>query len=212
MKKIIFNVGAIIVFLLLCWRIGVALHPNGDVMSEEGKDNSEVEISSAESTIADNIAKEQNEMAQDMLQLKEESLVFLNAESVSDNPWGFTAGIIDVDQDGQCLFLTPGTGVVIDGISDVALEDDLNMQFKIHLWVAKDSDGAGITISLKDQDANTIRQERMLISAQDGWQSMGDPIKTGEIRQVELLCDGGDNSNETADWLIIKLPFSIVRD
>ena len=38
---------------------------------------------------------------------------FLNAEPTDGNPWGFMAGIIDTDEDGQCLLLTPRTGAVL---------------------------------------------------------------------------------------------------
>lgn len=127
---------------------------------------------------------------------------FENAVATSDNPWGFTAGIIDTDTDGKCLFITPNTAVEM---YDLTEKESLPLQFMIHPWVAKDSDGAGVVVWYLDKDDNILGQEEISVSNSDKWKNFEIDLKQYQgIAKVKLLCNNGANNDDTSDWVIIK--------
>ena len=196
MKRVVTYLAGCSVFLLICWAIGKALHPDGmDV--ESG--NVEVESVKEE--------QDQNETESENLGWHgdEYNVFFSNSQQTQDNPWGYTAGLIDTDSDGKCVLLTPATSVEISRRSNETFNEDFSLQFRIHYWVAKDSDGAVVTVSFCDQGATVIGSDVFIVGSQDEWQEHIITVPTdADVFKIRLECSGGDNNDETADWVIIK--------
>lgn len=127
---------------------------------------------------------------------------FEGAVETNDNPWGYTAGIIDTDTDGRCLLITPNTAVQIN---DLTTSDSLELQFMIHPWVSRSSDGAGILIWYLDKENNILGQEDISIDNSDKWQNYEiNKEKYVDTAKVKILANNGSNNDDSADWVIIK--------
>ena len=198
MKKIIAYVIGCFIFLLACWKIGKILNPqqeSEEIIQNPQEEESEGISLNPSAVIADN---------HNASSWEEYEITFENVESTTDNPWGYTAGMIDTDTEGECIFLTPNTAVLISGIREKIIGNNLLLEASIHPWIADSSDGAGVIVWYLDENNEILQQDSIEISSKESWQEILLRFEDECITGVKLLCNNGTNDNDAADWLIIK--------
>lgn len=127
-------------------------------------------------------------------------LVFENTDKTTDNPWGFTAGIIDVD-DEKCVFLTPNTDVVIYPQEE---GNTISLSAYIHPWVSDSSDGAGLVIWYLDENDEILGQEEISVAADGGkTEIVLDSARFQGTNHFKILCNNGGNDDDSGDWVVI---------
>lgn len=130
-------------------------------------------------------------------------LVFDHSSGTSDNPWGITAGFIETENDGNCLLLTPGTSVSVSSIHEESTMASFSFESTIHPWVAKDSDGATVTIRIISEEGEY--QEEFAIDSNETWKQFDVDLSSyHNVSSIELLCDCGPKDDESCDWVLIK--------
>lgn len=135
------------------------------------------------------------------------NLSFDNCVETTDNPWGTTAGLIDVDDIGKCILLTPNTSFTIKDLTSDSL---VSLEAEIHPWVAESSDGAGINVWIMDENGEILKTDEISIDSGRGWCSIQYSI--GEIEnatQIKFLCNNGKADDDSCDWVIIQAKKSI---
>lgn len=124
------------------------------------------------------------------------------SNQTEDNPWGFTAGIIDMESIGDCVLLTPNTSLVLENISS---KEVIFIELTIHPWVKELSDGAGILVRFKDIEENVIGEDDIHIGNEESWITLEYNMEQfPNINSIELLCNNGLLDDDTADWVVIK--------
>ena len=172
------NIKSLIVLMMLsliaCWGIGQALH------RENSQELAEVVVT-------------------DLLN----TAVFEGSIETSDNPWNTTAGIIEMEDTGEAILLTPNTSVLfphVDGLTDISFS------YMIHPWVKEESDGAGIILSLIDSGNGILHQEVIEISGVDSWTEFKLDISGyKDITAIKLDCNNGKNNDDSCDWVVLSL-------
>ena len=182
------------IILFACWVIGKATHPQ-----------QEADTSGKLEQVQPEITNEITESGMDESQGKFGgwNLTFENVNTVSDNPWGITAGMIQEESEGECIFLTPNTSVVIDGLDLEMIKTGVSMDFEIHPWVSENSDGAGIIVWYMNDAGKIIAQDEWAISNQEAWQEYILHCDSEDVTKVKLLCNNGENDDDSADWVLI---------
>ncbi len=130
------------------------------------------------------------------------NLTFENSNSTTDNPWGFTAGIIDVD-DEKCVFLTPNTDVMM-----YPQEEGNTISFSayIHPWVSDSSDGAGLVIWYLDENDEILGQEELAIAADGGKTEIELDLNCYPgTNHLKILCNNGGKNNDSGDWVVLGM-------
>ena len=186
MKKIAVIVLISAVFLTLCWGVGKVIHRNDKGIDEKQSVSQDADNKSGS------------------LQWDENDISIMNSQKTSDNPWGFTAGLIDTESDGRCVFLTPNTSLLIDFTSSEKLKEGFEINYMIHPWVAKGSDGLGIVILFKNSENEILLQEDYFVDNSDSWKKQSIRCDLDEVNSVEIMCNNGNEDNDEADWLIIR--------
>lgn len=126
----------------------------------------------------------------------------IGSEKTEDNPWGYTAGIINMDGEGECILLTPNTELVLE---DVAEDSVISLELMIHPWVAESSDGAGILVRIRDTSGNIVAEDEINIGKEESWIPVEYHIdQYSEVSSVEFLCNNGPAGDDAADWVVIK--------
>lgn len=129
------------------------------------------------------------------------SVSFDGAEKTDDNPWGYTAGIFDMDL-GECIFLTPNTSVNLCGDN---MPSTWTFQYRIHPWVETQSDGAGLIIWILDEEENIIHSEEIPIVAENQWQDFSLDIGAYDLAdKIKIMCNNGSADNDECDWVILR--------
>lgn len=191
MKKYVMLSVSLIVFLVICWGIGRAWHRVDLTDSPDTTPTSE-------SVTADN-RDEQTDDNADAILLK--SAIFENAVEISDNPWGVTAGVIETDEEGKCIFLTPNTAV---SFSDIGL-DEVAFAYRIHPWVQADSDGAGLDVMLYRKDGEELFREEIAVEADNAWMEYELDLRDyADIGELRVSCNNGGHNDDVCDWVVIK--------
>ena len=120
--------------------------------------------------------------------------------ATEENPWGYTAGIIDVEALGECVLLYPNTSFTIENLGQ---ESVINTSVMIHPWVAEYSDGAGVLIWIMDDDNNIIDQQEVDIDADSGCIDISIPlIQYESASKIRFMCNNGQNNDDSCDWVI----------
>lgn len=192
MKKCIIISVLLIFFLVMCWEIGRIWH-RGD--STDGTDaaSSSKELASSESSGG------QADGNADAILL--ESAVFENVVEISDNPWGVTAGVIETEEEGKCIFLTPNTAV---SFTDISL-DEIAFAYRIHPWVQADSDGAGLDVMLYSQDGEELFRDEIAVDADNAWVEYELDLRDyADIGELRVSCNNGGHNDDVCDWVVIK--------
>ena len=193
MKKIIVVVLVSSVFLIMCWGIGTFIHSNKII-----------QVNNTEESINNENGDNTNDTLLGNCDLNR--IEFENSEKTDDNPWGFTAGLVDTESSGKCIFLTPNTAVKLCDFSE---DLDLNekgpiLKFMIHPWVSEESDGAGIDIWYFDEKGELLSQETINIDNSNVWHEHIINCSSDRLNYIKILCNNGNNNDDRADWVIIK--------
>ncbi len=208
MKKRIgtFFIGSIL-FLLACWGIGRWLHPKANPV--QGLALTQAPAPTATEAVPEPpaaeapSASEASAPAPQPERQAERAISFENAKETADNPWGVTAGMIETDSDGRCLFLTPNTAAGFGDLTEEERKKGIQLACEIHPWVATLSDGAGILVWYLNGD-DILREETWAVSSTDAWQSHALTFPEG-CTAVKFLCNNGGRDNDAADWVIMKM-------
>lgn len=129
--------------------------------------------------------------------------VFEGNVETSDNPWNITAGIIEMEDEGEVIFLTPNTSVLFSNVDEL---DFVNFSYMIHPWVKSESDGAGIILSLVGRENEVLYQEEIEINGADSWKELELDISGYEdITEIRLDCNNGKNDNDSCDWVVLSI-------
>ncbi len=126
----------------------------------------------------------------------------IKATDTQDNPWGKTAGIFEMEDIGECIFLTPNTGIQINDVS--SMKELLSFKIRIHPWVAELSDGAGLTVWLMNSNNDIVLEDGINIESEDEWVYLSYNLSEYEnVSRIQLLCNNGKNNDDNGDWVII---------
>lgn len=128
-------------------------------------------------------------------------LSFEGSQETSDNPWNTTAGWIDTEEDGRCIFLTPNTATFFE-ITGV---ETLSFDCEIHPWVKASSDGAGILVWVMDNEDTILYQEEIFVDAKDSWKKVELDLRPYKsVEKIKILCNNGKNEDDNGDWVLVK--------
>ena len=173
-KKRLITFAIIALWLIGCYFIGQSNH------SQTKDDNVQKEVAISEETDIDVPAEEVVEESRQTVFVS-----FDNAQQISTDqiPWGFTAGVITLEDESEAWLLTPGTALKTDKAA---------FRYCIHPWMKDTSDGAMLIIE-NGEDNETL-------SVNNQWQTFTPEEKTG-IMRIEVP----DTVNNDGDWVIIQV-------
>ncbi len=126
-----------------------------------------------------------------------------NSKDTSDNPWGKTAGIIDMDDVGKVVFLTPETEYDLD-VSDL---ENLIFSYQIHPWVKEASNGAGIKIELLNENGDIINEQEIAVNSSDDWKKVD--IECKDAEKINISCVAGKDNDASGDWVVLSNELSV---
>ncbi len=136
----------------------------------------------------------------EIVQWSEYTLGFENPSASMDNPWGFNEGIMEEEETGNCIFMTPGTAV---DFLDWAPEAGFSLTAAIYPKVAHVSDGLKVRVQFFDSWDDMTMEKEIYIDPSGEWESLDiDPQE--DIGRIRIECGNEDGRNEDGDWLIIK--------
>ncbi len=193
-----------IIWLVACYIVGQAL--NGDKIREKQASENELpapEIAHAKISEYDKngdriegASNSERVAATD--NLGKYAVSFDGVQSTEDNPWGKNAGIINVDEYGDCALITPNTALVIYDLSEKA---KINLKAEIHPWMSDSSDGAGIVLQYISDSGEIIEEKPYSDIIKDKADLIIDNSIGANI--IKVLCNNGSNNDDSGDWLII---------
>lgn len=120
-----------------------------------------------------------------------------------DNPWGYTAGLIDVDTvEDQCVLLTPNTSLTFCRLDEIS---SITLSAEIHPWVSELSDGAELIIHFMNQDGVVIDEDKIDVIHDDGWINIQYSLNGyPDVSSINIACNNGINDDDSGDWIILK--------
>nr|WP_318702811.1 cellulase family glycosylhydrolase [uncultured Acetatifactor sp.] len=182
MKKSVKLVSAAVLSMVLCWFVGQQLKGLNEPMQQS--------VQETESEMP----KEENDSFG--------ILEFEGAQDTEDNPWQQTAGLFEMEEMGECIFLTPNTAVTI---LETGSRQNITLQYSIHPWMRENSDGAGLLVWVLDEEDNILYQEEWSVSSTEDWQeqtlSLGDYANSCKVK---ISCNNGSGDNDNGDWVVIR--------
>ena len=129
------------------------------------------------------------------------NLSFEGSQETFDNPWNTTAGWIDTEEDGRCIFLTPNTAVFFE----ITGAETLVFDYELHPWVKENSDGAGILLWVMDEEDTILYQEEIFVDAKDSWKRVELDLRPYKsVGRIKMLCNNGKNEDDNGDWVLVK--------
>ena len=183
MKKKGMTLGLVILWICGCYFIGQ--QRNVQSFSEN------IQIDSS----TDNLMNNENE--------KYENIQFEGKQEGADNPWNMTAGIFEMEGEGECIFLTPNTAALLDEIENMSF---FSFCCEIHPWVRESSDGAGLVIWIMDREDTILHQEDIIIDREEDWKTIQlDLSLYSEAKKIKIFCSNGGNEDDSGDWVVLKL-------
>lgn len=132
------------------------------------------------------------------------------SNNTEDNPWGYTAGVIEGDDIGNCVLLTPNTSFTIKELDKYEV---ISLQAKLHPWVADSSDGVGIDMWVMNDNGDILEQDSIEITSEDSWVDIQYSVNDIEnASQIKFLCNNGRNNDDSCDWVIFKVASNYLSD
>ncbi len=129
------------------------------------------------------------------------SVTFDGSQNTDEIPWGYTAGIFNMESD-ECILLTPNTSVNLSGESIPA---SWAFQYRIHPWVDANSDGAGLVIWILDEEENILYSEEIPVKPGSQWQDYSIDLNSWDTAsKIKILCNNGSAGNDECDWVILR--------
>lgn len=176
-KRIYIILTAFVISFLASWYIGQKLHTTDKSVSQQES----VEMDSDTNS--------------------HEGIAFEGQVDTSDNPWGTTAGMIEMEDESECIFLTPNTAVYIEQLDNL---DKFTFITEIHPWVRSESDGAGLVLSVLGENNEVLHEEKIIVNSKSEWQEYEFDLETS-ANKIKFACNNGENGDDTCDWVIIKI-------
>ena len=170
----------VIVWLVGCYIIGQVTHPQATELPAED---------TVSASVAETDQSESGGTERDSAETGGISVSFINHQEISTDeiPWGFTAGVILLEDESEAWLLTPGTGLQTE------LPEDAALRCRIHPWMKDVSDGAILQITGGEQSETlTVGHE---------WSAISFSPDHPAVRIEALLTENPDG-----DWVIIQ-PF-----
>ncbi len=128
-------------------------------------------------------------------------VTFEGQKEVDDTPWGFNAGVIDVDGD-SCILLTPNTAVTLQ---NVVGEKKVSFDYQLHPWVKENSDGAGLLVRVLDEKGNILFEDSLQVDKDAAWSRYEVSLEEyPEAVSAKVYCNNGENGDDSADWVILR--------
>lgn len=116
----------------------------------------------------------------------------------SDYPYGYNAGAIEDDQVGRAVLLTPDTAIGWEGV--VGEDASLILGFFLHPWVADDSDGALLIVTVTV--GGTARDYVYEVGADLQEETLALENVSGEV-QIKLAVSNKEGQIADCDWVIL---------
>jgi len=199
----------IVCFLLLGYIIGQVrknIRADQKLETEISEVNEAVSDSSADNSLSIDGTNSYDSV--DANEWSSYNITFENSNKTTDTPWGYTAGIVEVDDIGKCAFLTPNTSFTL---SDLDANSKISLQAKLHPWIAEQSDGAGVIVWIMDENGDIINVDKIDINNGDSWVNIQYSIGEYEnASQIKFLCNNGKNDDDVCDWVIFRLETTIL--
>lgn len=130
-----------------------------------------------------------------------QSAVFKGNDKTDNNPWGFLAGMIESEDYGLCVFLTPNTSAAFAA----PVSSKIVLEYRIHPWISDLSDGAGLLIWIVDAEDNILSENEISVDPASEWQTLTVDLSSHEnAAGFKLLCNNGANDNDDGDWVIVR--------
>lgn len=130
-------------------------------------------------------------------------LQFSGAMKTSDNPWGITAGEIDIENEGQCIFLMPGTSASFR--IEKGHKEGLVLSAMIHPWVREKSNGVEVTAELYGAEDDTpLMWNEFRINASEEVTEKEIDISGIEADEIKIVLTCNVEDNQDADWVVVK--------
>lgn len=124
--------------------------------------------------------------------------------TVDDNPWGSNLTTFEDEERGTCILMVPGTAVSAQ--YKLEGEETLRWNANIHPWMAKISDGVGLTITVKPvgTDVPELTEQIKITPIDTNGKSslLLTEFQDTEV-QITLSVDNGDNDDSSGDWLVL---------
>lgn len=183
MKNRLVCLFAVIIWLSVCWGIGQNINKPKAVNTNIKKVGTDSESNQTGSAFVWG------------------NITFDGKKETKDTPWDTTAGIFEMEGEGECILLLANTTAVID--CDMSYSKFL-FEYRIHPWMEEVSDGLYMTISVFQND-DLIDEKEIYVSSEDNWKSQVIDVSTYEnITEVAIKCWSGIDGSEDGDWLIIR--------
>lgn len=207
MKKI-YTIGiAFILSLSCCWYIGqkISDHSEQKEQQHETASNIESEVSTDISENVETEASATNEGNQISVLSNEAILDMVEYEGsveTTDNPYGYTAGNILLNDTDNCILLTPNTGAHIKIEGKI---QELSFHYQIHPWVKDLSDGLGIVIWIMDENDEILDTIEIDVPKEgDELDKSLDLSEHDNASKFKIMCNNGKNNDDSGDWLVIS--------
>lgn len=180
-----------LLWLIGCWAIGRALHPNNsDVGELQTAPTAETEASATEPDAA-------------AAQLRVwQNITVDGAQNTTGNPWNTTAGVIEVEGEGKCILLMPNTSITVENLSGTK---KFAFRYRIFSGVSFVSTGAGLLLWIQDEQDKILSEQTIAVNSSDGWVSdILDLSQTPKAAKVTVHCNNGDGDDDSGDWVLLQ--------
>lgn len=117
-----------------------------------------------------------------------------------DYPYGYNIGVIEDNAVGRAVLITPNTSVEFK--AQISKATDLRMDFAIHPWVAENSDGAIINISVDSEKDEETYSYDVSGAEKEAVIDLNDYI--GRKVLVRVWISNAEENNENCDWMILQ--------
>lgn len=132
--------------------------------------------------------------------LDDETVTILGYQTSNDYPYGYNVGEIEDDVVGNAILITPGTSIIVEDSFEEFFF--LNFEYILHPWVAENSDGAILNISIEGNGSTGS----YTFDAKDSFQDEALDLQqfTGESVRITFSVQNEPDDNDECDWLVIK--------
>lgn len=135
---------------------------------------------------------------------QQEALAFEGQQKVDADsiPWQTNCGIVEDEELGACLFLTPNTAVAFACSPESA--QSLVFDAQIYPAVQQASDGCSLRVQIfAEGSQQPLADDILQIASTDQAQSFSVDLSpyAGQNIWIRLACGNGQNNNDDGDWL-----------
>lgn len=209
-------IAAIIIIIQICfiWRCMAvpAMENNSDEktdfeteeMVENVQESSEEESLSGPETVVENEESEEQFLTSLDFIHDFQSLIIEGQQNVEDTPWNTNAGLIELEDAGKALLLTPNTGVMTPFMNITGKK--ITLKFCIYEGVRDMSDGAGLLLQIHGEEGKLLKEENIFVDSSLDWQTYECDLSGigGDGADVRIVCNNGGNDDDVCDWVVIN--------